>query len=116
MSEPSTADELKASLASLNLVEPEKDAERYLAAGDTRVVGIYGYSVGFPGVPEEAWIGLLSEERFRAIEGTSDCVIGDRHMELISAAIRYAERYNRYLGERQTKNIQPGDATNCEIA
>jgi hypothetical protein len=105
MSEPSPAETLDASLESLNLAEPERDAERHLAAGDFRVIGIYGYSINFPGIPDEAWMRIFAEERFRAIEGTSDCVIGGRHMELISIASKYAERYNRHLWQRRAKDI-----------
>jgi hypothetical protein len=103
MSEPTTVRTLEAALASLDLEEPENDAERCLAAGDTRIIGIYGYSVSFPGIPDVAWMRVIAEETFRAVEGTSDCVIGERHMALISVASNYAERYNRHLWQQHAK-------------
>ena len=101
MSEPPVVRTLEAALARLNLSAPEDDAARNLAAGDERFVGIYGYSVSFPGVPD-ADVGPIfaDESRFWAIEGTSDCVTGRRHFELIEVATRYAERYNRHVLQR----------------
>ena len=101
MSEPPIVRTLEAALEPLNLTEPENDAERHLAAGDQRVIGIHGYSISFPGLPDDASIALSEESGYRTIEGTSDCVIGGRHMELIAVATRYAERYNRHIWLRR---------------
>ncbi len=101
MSEPSIVRTLKAAIRPFNLADPEADAERHLAAGDQRVIGIHGYSISFPGVPADASISLSNESSYGTIEGTSDCVIGTRHMELIGIATRYAERYNRHIWHRR---------------
>jgi hypothetical protein len=101
MSEPLIVRTLEAALERLNLTEPERDAAGHLANGDKRVIGIYGYSISFPGVPDDASISLLEPSGFRTIEGTSDCVIGRRHAELILVATQYAERYNRYILQRR---------------
>lgn len=101
MSEPTIVRTLEAALGQFDLTEPEQDAERHFAAGDTRVIGIHGYSISFPGLPDDARISLSEESGFRTIEGTSDCVSGSRHMELIAVATQYAERYNRYVWQRR---------------
>ena len=97
MSQPSIVRTLETALGQLNLADPEHDADQRLAEGDQRVIGIHGYSVSFPGVPPDASIPLDQEGEFRTIEGTSDCVLGPRHLELIEIATGYAERYNRHI-------------------
>jgi hypothetical protein len=101
MSEPSIVRALETALGQLNLADPEQDADQHLADGDRRAIGIQGYSISFPGLPPDASIPLDQESGYRTIDGTSDCVIGPRHMELIEIATRYAERYNRHIWQRR---------------
>ncbi|HEV7692370.1 MAG TPA: hypothetical protein VGO52_16150 [Hyphomonadaceae bacterium] len=88
-------------LCSIRLEKAEADAERALKAGDTRVLGVYGYSVTFPGTSPKDWETF--HEAYRGIEGTSDMMYGDDHVALISNATDYAAIYNMFILKNRSK-------------
>jgi hypothetical protein len=67
------------------------DAQRAVAAGDCRLVGVYGLTTETPGAPYEEKV----RRGVRVIEGTSDEPDGPAAIRLNDRARRYAERYNR---------------------
>ena len=71
--------------------DPVADAERALAAGDTRILGVREYSVRFPGFV----LGFYPHEgcSWRAIEGTGD-FLNQELRELQELAAAYAATYN----------------------
>ena len=82
-------------LCSIHLENAEADAARALKKGDTRVLGIYGYSVSFPGISPDDW--EKHHGAYRGIEGTTDAMYGDDHWTLISYATDYAAIYNMFI-------------------
>ena len=102
--EPDLVVELRHEIKKMDLDHPDKDAARHLRRGDSRFLGIYGYSVTFPGTPDDlaSW-KLVREHGFRGIAGTADTVFGPEHRRLIDVATRYAERYNRYIWSHISK-------------
>ena len=46
------ADELRKTLMTLNLNNPEDDLNKNLQKGDTSFIGLYGYTLYYPGVPD----------------------------------------------------------------
>ena len=72
---------------------------RNLNAGDTRFVGIYGFTCTAPGV-QESELNLLRIHGVKCLAGTSDLIESREHLRLIRKARDYAERYNLTLIER----------------
>jgi len=96
--EPPLVTALKREIQKMDLDHPEDDAAKNLARGDTRFLGIQGYSVTFPGTPDHpASYKLVQHLGFRVIAGTADKVSGDEHLRLIAIAVQYVGRYNRYI-------------------
>ncbi|RYG93927.1 MAG: hypothetical protein EON58_17345 [Alphaproteobacteria bacterium] len=62
-----------------------------------RFLGVAGYSVSIPGVPDEYDNPLVKKRGVHVIAGTSDYRQSDEHDRLQSVAADYAERYNRLL-------------------
>jgi len=89
---------LKGEIQKMDLDHPEDDAAKNIARGDSRFLGIRGYSVSFPGTPDGSFASKRVQQiGFRLIAGTGDTVSGDEHMRLIAIATRYAGSYNRYI-------------------
>jgi hypothetical protein len=95
---------LRGEIQKMDLEHPEKDAKKNILRGDSRFLGIYGYSVTFPGTPEDvpSW-DRVHQHGYRGIAGTADTVFGEEHRRLIEVATRYAERYNRYIWSHITR-------------
>ena len=80
-------------LCHLDVSKAHADASDALREGDTRLIGIRGYSVAVPGVQlgrfeVEAKFGL------QTLNENADVVAGSAHMFLIERATKYAEIYN----------------------
>jgi hypothetical protein len=65
-----------------------------LEANDHRYLGVYGFSLAVPGVPDSEVLG--QENPVLVIPGTSD----DGEFELNERARNYAGKYNRLLRSR----------------
>jgi hypothetical protein len=87
---------LRKTLENLNLNNPTEDVEKHTANNDFRFVGINGYTCYPPGVEKED-LKLAQKYDIRCLEGTSDDIENELHGRLIEAAIKYAEKYNRFL-------------------
>jgi len=87
---------LKAELQKLNLKTPEKDLEKNFAKGEKKFMGINGYALTTPGV-DSADQKLVEQNGVQPIKGTTDMLEGQEHLQLISDATDYAERYNQAL-------------------
>jgi hypothetical protein len=82
---------------SLAALDPGDAVTRALAAGDVRLLGIQGYGLIAPGVPTAYHLQYVREFGIRAMEHTSDLILGPDHKRYIEAAYRYAREYNRIL-------------------
>jgi hypothetical protein len=67
-----------------------------LGAHDLRFLGVYGYSLEVPGVPETE-AARISKNGVLAIPGTSDAVVSEEHGTLDEKARAYATEYNALL-------------------
>jgi hypothetical protein len=85
-------DRLAATLAPLDLAHPENDAQASVAAGDKRFICVFGFARLTPGVNEP-----VPPENTKCLDGTSDAIEGDKHLELIQQAQSYARAYNLAL-------------------
>jgi hypothetical protein len=92
----SQTESLKMALKSLNLENPEVDANQNLSNRDPRFICICGYACYTPGVEKDD-LALTKKYGSRCLEGTSDVVEGDEHGKLIEAARNYAVKYNAVL-------------------
>jgi len=79
-------------LLRLSLENPVRDAERALMDGKREVIGVYGYAVELPGVPDD-W-KPRGGYTVRMIEGTSDVIIAGPCERFKAAARNYARDYN----------------------
>jgi hypothetical protein len=102
LTRPEYSKVLAASLRKLNVIDPIKDLDNNLSRGDSKFVGIYGYSCSPPGLDEHA-IGnsLTADQKLEVslgvvcIEGTTDALPDDhQYMDLYKTAWMYAETYN----------------------
>ena len=87
---------LKTELAALNVDHPVADMEKNFAGGDKRFIGIYGYALSCPGVPDEAH-DLTVTHGIKPIHGTSDALESPEYAALQEKAMSYARTYNQAL-------------------
>lgn len=73
--------------------DPVREAEAAWKRGDPRFIGIFGFGLSCPDVPED----LPEKYGVNPIQGTSDCLVGDRQAEFQVAAHEFASRYNREM-------------------
>jgi hypothetical protein len=67
-----------------------------LAARDSRFLGVYGYTLEVPGVPQSE-APRISANGVLGIPGTSDALVSEEHGALNERARDYAEQYNALL-------------------
>jgi hypothetical protein len=70
---------------------PVAEADAAFRLGAPRFVGVYGYSISFPGVSDDALVRRIG---YRAIEGTSDFIRSEGCRQFQIQAVDYAERHN----------------------
>jgi hypothetical protein len=75
----------------------EKDAEEAVNRKDFRFVGIYGYSIHLPTVPDEKRFDVIDEYGVRPIDETSDAIESETHGRLQNVTVEYARKYNAIL-------------------
>ena len=95
----SNIDVLSAALANLNVADPVADLDKNLGAGDHRFLCMFGFSVEFPGVPDQER-SVVEPHGQRCVEGTSDVIEGGRYLQLLDQARRYTTTYNAELLRR----------------
>ena len=78
---------LEKELSTLNLKNPEIDMENNYANGDMRFIGVYGWMLFCPGVPESDQ-ALEIKYGVRPIKGTGDFIESEKHEQLINAATK----------------------------
>jgi hypothetical protein len=83
-------------LTGLDSAKATEDARRAKSTGDTRLLGVYGYSEEFPGVSGDA-VAMARAHGVRMIEGTSDAIPSKRCGALNKSAYDYAVRYNAVI-------------------
>jgi len=83
------------SLRWLDSADPHRDLNDSLARGDTRFVGVYGYTTVIPGVERSG----AFRHGVRYLRGTSDALESREHARLNRLAFEYARRYNQMLAE-----------------
>ncbi len=90
---------LAETLATLNLASPVADLNANLERKDFRFVGVNSYTCmapGLGGIDSE----LPQQYGLRCLFGTSDFIESHEHAALMTAALRYAYRYNTELARR----------------
>ena len=95
--EPAEVDQLRAFLA----VPVSERLNEALAQGDFRPLGIWGFTLIVPGVPDTA--NLRAPKDVLPIPGTSDALVSEEHGRLVDAAFAYATDYNAQLRSRREK-------------
>jgi len=84
-------------LARLKNASPERDFANAWANKDTRFVGIRGFTIELPGVPQQREFDLKERYGVNPVEGTSDVIDPPEIARLNAVATRYATRYNQIL-------------------
>lgn len=98
-------DILKIELSKLDLKNPENDLQKNIENGDTRFIGIYGYTLSCPGAIELG--GKYYPHGIKPIAGTSDAIESDEHSRLIATSAEYATRYNQALTKILYRDFKP---------
>ena len=93
----STESILMEELKKFNLKNPKQDVAKNLKNNDMRFIGVYGFVIMLPGIPDEYKFKIAKQYGIRAIEGTSDKIESSLHSNLISSAYGYAYEYNQAL-------------------
>jgi len=97
--DPSTTAAIQA-LLWVESADANGDALRAIEAGDYRLFVAAGRGQNVPGLSVEENTRYRSICGEKLIPGTTDVVRGDRHLQLLQAAYRYAEEYNRIVINR----------------
>lgn len=90
---------------------PETDASKRFKSGDTKFAGCWGEPGGpfFPGIPQSDWEQIRSTKNYWTLDGTTDAIESNHHLELIDRAWAYTERYNieisRLLRKKTSKQV-----------
>ena len=86
--------------------KPEADANDSLRNGEKSFLGVVGYSIAIPGIPEKLAECPAVYEQVKVIRGTTDYVKGgERHRELIILARDYATRYNMVISKSRRPEL-----------
>ncbi len=89
-------DSAVAELRSFISVPVDARLDAALAARDHRFLGVYGYALEVPGVPQSE-SARISSNGVLAIPGTSDALVSEEHGGLNERARAYAAEYNTLL-------------------
>jgi len=84
---------------------PEKDFETARRKGDLRFVGMMGYGLSVPGVPDYEKTYAKSVG-VKIIPGTTDAITSQKQSQLEEAVRLYAKRYNQLLLQYLAKHPQ----------
>jgi hypothetical protein len=95
---------LKTELAGLNLDSHDQDVSRNISHSDFRFIGICDFACYPPGIQSED-LEYAKVYGVRIIQGTTDALESEEHLELQEAATGYAETYNRFLLEYLKKRV-----------
>jgi hypothetical protein len=76
---------------------PILEAEKTIASGKLKLLGIYGYALSIPGVDEKKEYCYLETLSVEGIKGTTDFVRCQSQMELNLLATIYAEKFNQKI-------------------
>ena len=86
-----------AQLRWVETADPIIDAKRAVERMDFTLRGVNGYTWTIPGVAEADKFAYRDKYGMKAIEGTSDTIMGAEHGRLIVLATKYAKTYNEYV-------------------
>lgn len=98
-SDPFTTAALQ-SLAWVENADAARDAHRAIEQGDYRLLVPAGRGQLAPGLDATESTRYRTTCGEKPIPGTTDVIRGDRHLQLLQAAYRYAEAYNRIIVKR----------------
>jgi hypothetical protein len=85
------------SLAWLKSANAEEDAKEALKRGDKRLLAMATRGLNLPGVNAELSSKAKSVCGIRYLEGTTDMVQGDTHLQALKKAQKYASEYNQLI-------------------
>jgi hypothetical protein len=88
--------------------------EAALAARDSRFLGVYGYTLEVPGVPQ-AEADRISKNGVLGIPGTSDALVSEEHGALNERAREYAVEYNTLLLRHLSRGVRRGTPPNKRL-
>lgn len=81
----------------LKNADAERDAAESIKRGDLRLLAMASRGPNMPGVPVESASKAKSICGIRYLEGSTDAVAGEVHMQLLQQAYDYATQYNKLL-------------------
>lgn len=83
----------------LRKADADRDAADSIQRGDLRLLAMASRGPNMPGVPAESASKAKSVCGIRYLEGSTDAVAGEVHMQLLQQAFDYAVKYNKLLLE-----------------
>lgn len=76
---------------------PQLDAKKAIEAGDFRLMGLPQRAIILPGIPVEEMNKYELHCGVHLIDGVSDTVLNDGHLQLMKKAHQYALQYNAMI-------------------
>ncbi len=76
---------------------PQQDAQKAIAAGDLRMMGLVQRSILIPGVALDKINHYQQKCGVKLIDGVSDTVLNNNHLKLMKMAHQYALQYNAII-------------------
>jgi hypothetical protein len=76
---------------------PQQDAKKAIAAGDFRLMALPQRAIIIPGIPVDKMNKYELYCGVKLIEGVSDTVLNDGHLQLMKKAHQYALQYNAII-------------------
>ncbi len=101
----SNENEIIESLKWIESADAVEDVKNAISRQDYRFIGIAGYGIKVPGLPDDKYWEYTEKYGINVIKGTSDVIYGDEHARLIRIAENYAEIYNNMLLQHLTKSV-----------
>ena len=87
--------------------DPVSKAKAALGRGDTRLLGVAGYTITVPGVDESRC--MVPREKVVVVPGTSDVLLTEEHARLNTLAHAFAQRYNAEI----LRHLRTTDVVKC---
>ncbi len=86
-----------AKLLWLNTANAQVDANQAIASNDLRLLGLATRSISIPGVAQNRRIRFEQACGVRLLDGVSDVIRSDEHLQLMQKARSYALQYNAII-------------------
>lgn len=100
-------DELMEFIKSVDIEDPQGDAELAYKAGNKRFFAVEGFLLELPGLPSDIGEKYMMTHEYQIIRGTSDAVYNEEHINLLLTVTQYSRIYNQTMHNLIQSNSVP---------